>query len=115
MTTTSEPQATTQPDVSPVDSTWLGLNFAWELGYTIAIPAVIFGVGGAYLDKQMGTSPLWILSGFCFAFLISAISITKKIRVILYQMPKVLPKKPDPVETTVSESEDFHEFFRPKQ
>lgn len=113
-TTSTQSQATTQPDVSPVDSTWLGLNFAWELGYTIAIPAVIFGIGGAYLDKYMHTSPLCMLSGFVFAFLISTISITRKIREILNQMPKVLPKKPDPVKKEISESDEFHEFFRPK-
>ena len=40
-------------DVDPKESTILGFGFALDLGYTIAIPAVGFGLGGGYLDKQM--------------------------------------------------------------
>ncbi len=39
---------------------WSALGFAWELGYSIAIPLVLFAMGGRYLDKMWGTSP-WIL------------------------------------------------------
>jgi len=36
------------------------LSLAWELGYMIAIPVVVLAVGGAWLDKKIGTSP-WVL------------------------------------------------------
>lgn len=44
---------------------------AGELGYIIAIPVVLFGVGGAYLDKYLGTSPLFLAIGFLVAMLVS--------------------------------------------
>jgi F0F1-type ATP synthase assembly protein I len=110
------PQATNEQhaqDVSPVDSSLLGLGFAWELGYTIAIPAVLFGFGGGYLDRIAGTSPLFLLIGIAIAFTASAVSITKKIRIILNRLPKVLPKKPEEDAKVAEEHHDFHDFFRP--
>lgn len=62
------------------------LSFAWDLGWIIAVPAVAFGVGGAYLDKWLGTSPLFLIGGFSLAFITSAFTITKKIK--LFDPPK---------------------------
>ena len=42
---------------------WSAVGLAWELGYMIAIPAVVLGFGGAYLDKYLQTSPLFMLIG----------------------------------------------------
>jgi uncharacterized membrane protein YfcA len=43
------------------------LSLGFELGYMIAIPAVVGAFGGAYLDKSLGTSPLFILLGIFLA------------------------------------------------
>lgn len=113
MTDSIQPSAPIQ-EVSPDESTALGVGFAWELGYTIAVPAVLFGIGGAYLDKYLHTSPLFLLLGFILAFITSIVGVTQKIRYILSKMPKDLPRKPDPVSEEISESEKFHESLRPK-
>lgn len=39
----------------------------WRLSYIIAIPVFVLGFGGAYLDKYLGTSPLFLLAGFAAA------------------------------------------------
>lgn len=43
------------------------LSLVGQLGYMIAIPAVIGAAGGAWLDRLYGTSPLWILVGLALA------------------------------------------------
>ena len=60
----------------------LGLQFAGELGYIIALPAVAFGFGGAYLDKYLHMSPLFFLLGICVALTLSTIGVVKKIKEI---------------------------------
>lgn len=37
------------------------LNIAWELGFIIALPAVIFTVFGLLLDKLLKTTPLFTI------------------------------------------------------
>jgi F0F1-type ATP synthase assembly protein I len=61
----------------------LSLRLAWNLGYIIALPAVLFGFGGAYADKHFGTSPWLILMGFTLAILISGIGVYRKVKEIL--------------------------------
>lgn len=43
------------------------LSLVGQLGYMIAIPAVMGAAGGAYLDKRFETSPLFILLGLGLA------------------------------------------------
>lgn len=107
------PQAETPRDVPSGEAQMLGLDFAMELGYTIAVPVVILAIGGAYLDKHFHTSPLFLLLGVLLAFTISAIAVTKKVRSILNRMPKVMPKPPVD-EEAISESEAFHKEFQSK-
>lgn len=59
---------------------WEALNLAWELGYMIAIPIVLLGFGGAFLDKKVGTSPLFLLTGIVLSIIISGIAVYKKIK-----------------------------------
>ncbi len=101
-------------DYTPDESTMLGFGFAWELGYMIAVPAVLFGFGGAALDRYLHMSPFFTLGGLLFAFVISFISVFRKIREIIGRMPKTLPKPPDPVDHHAAEAEHFHEQFRPR-
>lgn len=64
-------------------SLWETLNFAWELGYLIAIPAFLLGFGGAYLDKLWNTGPFLMLLGFALALTISFLGVKRKVRQIL--------------------------------
>lgn len=59
---------------------WLALDIAYELGYLIALPIVVLGFGGAFLDKKFGTSPLFILSGIALSFIITSIGAFRKIK-----------------------------------
>ena len=63
-------------------SLFLALRLAWSLGYIIAIPAVLFGFGGAYLDKTLGTSPGFLLAGFAIAITLSYFGVRRKIKEI---------------------------------
>lgn len=53
------------------NQTWNALSLAWELGYTIAVPIVVFALLGRFLDKWLGTSP-WLLLIGIFASLIAS-------------------------------------------
>ena len=103
------------PDVSPEDSTILGIEFAWELGYSIAVPVVVFALTGRYLDKHFNTGHLLLFSGLALALITSFMMIAKKIRIILSRMPKVLPKKKkhNVDAETAAEQEAIHNLFRP--
>ncbi len=109
------PPAHPHKDVSPKDSTMLGFGFALDLGYTIAIPAVLFGLLGGYLDKRMGSSPLYLFLCLGFAFFISFMIVWRKVKEIMARMPKVLPKKKvKPVDEDIArEQEALHDLFRP--
>ncbi|MDD5623177.1 MAG: AtpZ/AtpI family protein [Candidatus Peribacteraceae bacterium] len=61
----------------------LSLRLAWSLGYIIAVPAVVFGFGGAYADKQFGTSPWLLLIGFALAVTLSGLGVYRKVKEIL--------------------------------
>ena len=63
----------------------LAVRLAWNFGYIIAIPAVLFGFGGAYLDKTWGTSPVFILIGFALALAISGLGIWRVVKEIMRQ------------------------------
>lgn len=70
----------------------LSLGLAFELGYLIALPAAMLGFFGAFLDKRLETSPLFVISGFCIAFAISAYAVWKKVRAIIRQQYGETPK-----------------------
>jgi F0F1-type ATP synthase assembly protein I len=107
------PQA--HQDVSPEESTILGIGFAWELGYTIAVPAVLLGIGGGYIDTYVGSGHLFLFLGLVLAFVSSSISIARRVRIILARMPKVLPKKkPQVAHPDIdAEQQAIHDLFRP--
>jgi len=54
------------------------LGLAWELGYTIAIPIVLFALGGSLLDKSLGTSPLFLLAGIVFSIIMTSWLVYRK-------------------------------------
>ena len=63
----------------------LAVRLAWNFGYIIAIPAVAFGFGGAYLDKTWGTSPACILIGLGLALALSGTGIWRAVKQITQQ------------------------------
>jgi F0F1-type ATP synthase assembly protein I len=57
---------------------WSALGFAWELGYSIVIPLVVFALAGRLLDKKLGTSPWLLLVGLLLAIVSSSYIVYKK-------------------------------------
>lgn len=62
---------------------FLAVRLAWSLGYIIALPAVLFGFGGAYLDKTFSTSPLLLLLSLALAMGLSTIGVYRRLKEIL--------------------------------
>jgi F0F1-type ATP synthase assembly protein I len=58
----------------------MAVSIVWELGYLIALPAVVLGVGGAYLDKYLQTSPTFLLTGFVLALVLSTLGVWRMIK-----------------------------------
>ncbi len=61
---------------------WAAVSLAWELGYLIALPIVILGLGGAWLDKKIGTTPAFILIGILLALIVSGVGVYRKVKSI---------------------------------
>lgn len=79
-TTPPPPKAAKQSILSSLS---LSVKLAWNLGYLIALPVVILGFGGAYLDKSLETSPLFVLLGFVSAALLSFFGVKRRVKEIL--------------------------------
>lgn len=62
------------------------LGIAWDLGYLIVLPIVIFGFAGAYADKYYSTSPLFLLIGIGLSLLITTIGIYRKMSTFIQTM-----------------------------
>lgn len=58
-------------------------QFAWELGYTIAIPIVVLALVGRWADKAWGTSPWMLLAGIVLSIIISSALVYRKVKKIL--------------------------------
>jgi F0F1-type ATP synthase assembly protein I len=59
------------------------VQLAWSLGYIIALPAVLFGFSGAYLDRTLGTSPWFLLGSLALAMGLSAIGVYRRLREVI--------------------------------
>ncbi|TSC99850.1 MAG: hypothetical protein Greene101449_489 [Candidatus Peregrinibacteria bacterium Greene1014_49] len=59
------------------------LGLVGEIGYLIAIPAAVLGFGGAYIDKTLETSPLFIIIGLAIALTSSMLAIWHRIKPLL--------------------------------
>lgn len=68
---------------------WSSLKLAGELGYTIAIPLVVLGLLGRYMDRIFETSPLFLIIGILFSIIVSSLAIYFKTVKILKQFDKV--------------------------
>lgn len=72
----------------PQSSTWFALALVWQLGYTIAIPVVVFALLGRFLDKKLDTSPLLLLVGIFASITVSSIGVYRKTIKILDETVK---------------------------
>ncbi len=72
------------------------LGIVWELGYLIAVPAVLLGFGGAYVDKYFHTSPVFLLSGLFFAVVASSAGVYRMIRNLMPPEPPSPPSSAPP-------------------
>lgn len=70
------------PEPSQRSALWGSLELAFELGYLIAVPIVLLGLGGRFLDRWIGTSPWFLLVGVLLAIVLSSIGVSRKIRAI---------------------------------
>ena len=46
------------------------LSLAWQLGFLVAVPVIGLLVGGIYLDKKWGTSPLCLIASIGILFVL---------------------------------------------
>lgn len=77
---------------------WQALGLAWELGYIIAIPIVILGLGGRFLDKHFHTSPWLFLAGVIISIVLTSFGLVWKFKKLLRDVeqstpPPTVPKK----------------------
>jgi F0F1-type ATP synthase assembly protein I len=64
------------------------LGFAWEMGYTMAIPLVALALGGRLLDRYLDTSPAFLLTGIILSIIASSILVGMKAMKIINQVSK---------------------------
>ena len=63
----------------PAEQTpWSLLGFAWQLGYSLAIPIVFFVLVGRLLDKKFGTAPWLLLTGVILSLFSSTLTVYLK-------------------------------------
>ncbi len=67
---------------------WEALGFAWEMGYTMAIPLVALTLGGRLLDRHLDTSPIFLLTGIMLSIIASSILVGAKATKIINQVGK---------------------------
>jgi F0F1-type ATP synthase assembly protein I len=68
------------PQKKPIGNSgsFSALSLAWELGYLIAIPLIVFALAGRWLDKIFQSSPLFLLIGLFFALVVTTFFVYQK-------------------------------------
>jgi len=56
------------------------IAFAFEVGYSVAIPLAILAFGGRWLDRQMDTTPTFLIIGLLLSIVSTSIIIWRKVR-----------------------------------
>jgi len=64
------------------------LRLALDLGFMIALPLVIFALGGRMLDKKFHVSPLFLLVGIFLSLIVTTIGLIRKITVMTKAMDR---------------------------
>ncbi len=60
-------------EISPFQA----MEMVWDVGIAIAVPTVAFGLGGRWLDKHFGTSPLFLIAGLFVSLAVTGVIVTK--------------------------------------
>lgn len=60
------------------NDSWNALGFAWELGYSIVVPIVVFALIGRLLDKKLDTSPWLLLLGILISIIVTTVLVYQK-------------------------------------
>ena len=94
-----------KPSPKPV-SPWVAYSLVGELGYLIALPALLFGFGGAYLDKYIGSSPIFLILGLVIAGCASFFAVRRSVSLFVERQQKIERKPGLPVEVRKSDAED---------
>ncbi|MDD2785696.1 MAG: AtpZ/AtpI family protein [Patescibacteria group bacterium] len=86
---TNQPKKDT-PKAVDKNSMSLGQAFslAWELGYLMAIPLILFALGGRLLDKYLNTSPAFLMLGIVSSIIVSSILVALKATKIISGITK---------------------------
>lgn len=57
---------------------WMIVDLAMNLGFIIALPLILLGLGGRWLDHKYGTSPMFLLGGIVLAMVVTGIALVRK-------------------------------------
>lgn len=60
------------------DTKWSVISLAWQLGYIVAVPIVVFALLGRVLDKKLDTEPWLLLAGIFLSIITSTYLVYKK-------------------------------------
>lgn len=75
----------------PRNPMWSALGLAWEFGYMIALPLVLFALGGRWLDRHFATSPWFLLGGMGLAILLTTVMMVRKFSSMIDSSEKTKP------------------------
>ncbi len=56
------------------------IAFASDVGIAIAVPLALFAFGGRWIDRQYGTTPLFLIIGLLLSLVSTGIIIWKKVK-----------------------------------
>lgn len=57
---------------------FLALSYAWEFGYTVAVPVLVFTLIGRWLDRVLHTSPWLLLTGLLLSIIATSFLVVRK-------------------------------------
>jgi F0F1-type ATP synthase assembly protein I len=75
-----------RPNSDPRAAYWRALGLAWEFGYLIVVPLVVFSLGGLWLDQQFDSKPWLFLAGMALAVVFTTILLVRKFSQIIKDM-----------------------------
>ncbi|MBI3115334.1 MAG: AtpZ/AtpI family protein [Candidatus Kerfeldbacteria bacterium] len=78
------------------NSFWLAVSFAWQLGYTVAIPLVLLTLGGRLLDQRFDTHPWFLITGVVLSIVVSTIALIRKASSLISQINQINRQTPKP-------------------